>query len=181
MKPAPARKRIAWNAKDMRERGAPDYQEAGERDGADLLEAILDRNNLNQAYKQVKRNHGAPGIDGMTVEEALPWLKEHKGELLESIREIQTPAGAAGGNPQTRWERRKEAGDTDGHRPHHPAGHRAETNTHLGTIVFRRQLRLPSETERPTGHDEGQGICRTGIHTRNRRRPVQILYGHHRP
>lgn len=62
-------------------------REAGERDGADLLEAILDRNNLNQAYKQVKRNHGAPGIDGMTVEEALPWLKEHKGELLGSIRD----------------------------------------------------------------------------------------------
>lgn len=53
----------------------------------DLLEAILDRDNLNRAYKRVKRNHGAPGIDGMTVEEALPWLREHKEELLQSIRE----------------------------------------------------------------------------------------------
>lgn len=59
-----------------------------ERDGAEnLLERILDRNNLNRAYKQVKRNHGAPGIDGMTVEQALPWLKEHRAELLQSIRE----------------------------------------------------------------------------------------------
>ena len=58
------------------------------RDGAiGLLEEILDRDNLNQAYKRVKRNHGAPGIDGMTVEEALPWLKEHKEELLLSIRD----------------------------------------------------------------------------------------------
>lgn len=60
-------------------------REHGERDGADLLERILDRNNLNRAYKQVKRNHGAPGIDGMTVEEALPWLREHREELLNSI------------------------------------------------------------------------------------------------
>lgn len=51
-----------------------DRREGRERDGAsDLLEAILDRNNLNRAYKRVKRNHGAAGIDGMTVEEALPW------------------------------------------------------------------------------------------------------------
>lgn len=65
-----------------------DRREGKERDGAsDLLEAILDRDNLNRAYKRVKRNHGAAGIDGMTVEEALPWLKEHREELLQSIRE----------------------------------------------------------------------------------------------
>ena len=50
-----------------------------------LLERILDRENLNKAYKRVKANKGAPGVDGMTVEEALPWLKEHGKELIESI------------------------------------------------------------------------------------------------
>ncbi len=62
-------------------------QEAKEQDGADLLEKILDRNNLNRAFKQVKSNKGAPGIDGMSVEDALPWLRENKAELLESIRQ----------------------------------------------------------------------------------------------
>ena len=61
--------------------------ETEERDDAgDLLERILDRDNLNRAYRRVKTNKGAPGIDGMTVEEALPWLKEHREELLESLR-----------------------------------------------------------------------------------------------
>ena len=65
-----------------------DRREEKERDGtSDLLEAILDRDNLNRAYKRVRRNHGAAGIDGMTVEEALPWLKEHREELLQSIRD----------------------------------------------------------------------------------------------
>ena len=65
-----------------------DRRDGKERGGArDLMEAILDRNNLNRAYQRVKRNRGAAGIDGMTVEEALPWLKEHKGELLQNIRE----------------------------------------------------------------------------------------------
>ena len=59
-----------------------------ERDSAepDLLGGILERDNLNRAYKRVKANKGAPRVDGMTVEEALPWLKEHKVELLERIR-----------------------------------------------------------------------------------------------
>ena len=59
-----------------------------ERDSAepDLLGRVLNRDNLNGAYRRVKANKGAPGIDGMIVEAALPWLKEHKNELLERIR-----------------------------------------------------------------------------------------------
>lgn len=68
--------------------GAPNVNPRNrkERTSARLLDRILQRDNLNRAYLQVERNHGAPGIDGMTVKEALPWLKEHKEELLESIR-----------------------------------------------------------------------------------------------
>lgn len=62
--------------------------EGKEQDGAgDLLEAILDRDNLNSAYKHVKKNKGAVDIDGMTVEEALSWIEEHKFELLQNIRD----------------------------------------------------------------------------------------------
>ena len=61
-------------------------QKVEERDGADLLEKVLDRDNLNRAFKRVKANKGASGVDGMTVDEALPWLKEHGKELLDSIR-----------------------------------------------------------------------------------------------
>lgn len=59
-----------------------------ERDSAepDLLGEILDRDNLNRAYKRVKANKGAPGVDGMTIKEAFPWLKEHNRELVEQIR-----------------------------------------------------------------------------------------------
>ena len=64
-----------------------DSRELTETGGADLLERILDRHNLNRAYKQVRANHGAPGIDGMSVEDALPWLREHREELLDSIRQ----------------------------------------------------------------------------------------------
>ncbi|MDD5596705.1 MAG: group II intron reverse transcriptase/maturase [Victivallaceae bacterium] len=61
-------------------------QETDLKDGADLFEAILERNNLNRAYKQVKRNDGAPGIDGMSVDQLLKYLREHKESFLESLR-----------------------------------------------------------------------------------------------
>ena len=59
-----------------------------ERDSAepDILGKILDKDNLNRAYKRVKANKGAPGIDGMTIEVALLWLKEHNRELTERIQ-----------------------------------------------------------------------------------------------
>lgn len=51
-----------------------------------LLERILDRKNLNEAFKQVKRNKGAGGVDGMQVDDLLPYLKEHGTEILQSLR-----------------------------------------------------------------------------------------------
>ncbi len=50
-----------------------------------LMEAICDRENLNRAYKRVKANRGAAGVDGMTVGELLAWLAEHKDELIASL------------------------------------------------------------------------------------------------
>ncbi|MDB5311283.1 MAG: group intron reverse transcriptase/maturase [Gemmataceae bacterium] len=50
-----------------------------------LMEEVCQRDNLNQAYDRVKSNKGAPGIDGMTVDGLLPWIREHKQELLSSL------------------------------------------------------------------------------------------------
>jgi len=50
-----------------------------------LMERILTRDNMNQAYRQVVRNKGKHGIDGMTVEELLPYLKENGDQLRKDI------------------------------------------------------------------------------------------------
>ena len=71
----------------------------------DLMERVCERGNLNRAYKRVKGNKGAPGIDGMTVGELYEWLVEHKGALVETLlegsyepqpvlgKEIEKPSG----------------------------------------------------------------------------------------
>jgi len=51
----------------------------------DLMEKICDRANLNQAYKRVKANKGAAGVDGLSVEDLSAWLAAHKTSLIESL------------------------------------------------------------------------------------------------
>lgn len=52
----------------------------------EILDKILSNHNLNEAYLQVYRNKGTNGVDGITVEELKDYLKEHKGEIITSIR-----------------------------------------------------------------------------------------------
>ena len=51
-----------------------------------LLERILDRDNMNNAYLRVKSNKGVGGVDKMSVDELLPYLKENKDNLLRQLR-----------------------------------------------------------------------------------------------
>lgn len=50
-----------------------------ERSGSNalLMEQAVARENALAAFKRVRRNKGSPGIDGMTVEELGPHLREH--------------------------------------------------------------------------------------------------------
>ena len=52
----------------------------------ELIEKILHRDNLNEAFKRVKSNKGTAGIDGITTEELLEHLKENKDKILGQIR-----------------------------------------------------------------------------------------------
>jgi RNA-directed DNA polymerase len=49
------------------------------------MEKVCDRANLNQAYLRVKANKGAPGVDGVNVDELREWLHTHKDELIGSL------------------------------------------------------------------------------------------------
>ncbi len=54
---------------------------------ARLLERILERNNMNRAYKRVKSNKGAAGVDGMEVDAMLKYLKENGEAIMQAIME----------------------------------------------------------------------------------------------
>ena len=71
-----------------------DYSKITEKSGVitdywtdNLLDLILRKENLNKAYKQVKANKGSGGIDGMQVDEILPYLRENQETLIQKIRD----------------------------------------------------------------------------------------------
>ena len=55
--------------------------------GNDLLEKIISKDNLNNAHRRVKANKGSHGIDGMTVDELLQYLKENGQDLRQLLLE----------------------------------------------------------------------------------------------
>lgn len=77
-----------------------------EQGTAMLMEEILDKENLKAALKTVLRNKGAPGVDGMTVEELPGYLKQNwqhlRSLLLEGryapqpVRRVEIPKPGGG-------------------------------------------------------------------------------------
>ena len=51
------------------------------------LEKILEPTNLTEALKQVVSNKGAPGVDGMAVDELEPFIRNHPRVLSQAIRD----------------------------------------------------------------------------------------------
>jgi RNA-directed DNA polymerase len=51
----------------------------------DLLATVLDRPNMLLAYDRVRRNKGAPGVDGLTVGELKAYLKDHWPKHKEAL------------------------------------------------------------------------------------------------
>ena len=58
-----------------------------------LMEEVCDRENLQSAWKRVCRNQGSAGVDGMTIEDAKHYLREHwpsiRSQLLDGTYQPQ--------------------------------------------------------------------------------------------
>ena len=50
-----------------------------------LMEAVVERSNMQSAYERVQANEGAPGVDGLTVAELKPWLKANWAKVRQAL------------------------------------------------------------------------------------------------
>src|SRR5262249_53675271 len=50
-----------------------------------LMEEVCERDNLERAWQRVRENKGSPGGDGMTIDAALDYLREHWPTLREQL------------------------------------------------------------------------------------------------
>ncbi|CAM5198497.1 RNA-directed DNA polymerase OS=Ureibacillus acetophenoni OX=614649 GN=SAMN05877842_1383 PE=3 SV=1 [Ureibacillus acetophenoni] len=62
-------------------------KEVGRQDGIDLIDRVIDSNNLYRACKKVKANKGAPGIDGMTVDELFGHVSKYLPHLKRKLKD----------------------------------------------------------------------------------------------
>ena len=64
-----------------------DFQKGTESSRDRLLEKILQPTNLNNAYRKVKSNKGTGGVDGMSVDELLPFLRDNQVRLIQQLKD----------------------------------------------------------------------------------------------
>ena len=53
--------------------------------GESLIEGVCERENLEQAWQQVRSNQGSPGVDGSTIDETRDYLREHWPAIREQL------------------------------------------------------------------------------------------------
>jgi RNA-directed DNA polymerase len=54
-------------------------------ESVELMEEVLRKENLMRAYKRVKGNKGAAGVDGMTVDELMPYCQAHWNDIKRQL------------------------------------------------------------------------------------------------
>jgi len=58
-----------------------------EQDGINLINKVIDDENLWKAYKKVKANKGAPGVDGITVNELESHMRKYYQALKQKLKD----------------------------------------------------------------------------------------------
>ena len=53
--------------------------------GESLMEEVCERENLEEAWQQVRSNKGSPGVDGRTIDETRDYLREHWPTIREQL------------------------------------------------------------------------------------------------
>ena len=141
-----------------------------------LMEAVVEPGNLKKALARVRRNRGAPGVDGMTVDELGDHLKVHWPEIRSRLL-----AGSYAPQPVRRVEIPKVSGGV----------RRLGVPTVLDRFIQQAvmqvlqeewdprllgcELRVPARTLGPSGGQARAGAHPRGLRHRRRPRPGEVL------
>ena len=140
-----------------------------------LMEEVCQSENLEQAWKRVRRNKGGPGVDGMTIDDTLGYLWEHLPTIRERLLlgtytpqpvkrvEIPKPDGGSGNSASLCRRSPDSTSCTPG------------TSRAMGLDVFRTQLRISSGTFGASGGNSGPAVCRCGLRVCGGYRSGEVL------
>jgi RNA-directed DNA polymerase len=66
----------AWASKEVTKTASPS-----------LMDEVLRKETLTRAWKQARANRGAPGVDGLTIEQFPAWYGEHGAAVMQVLQE----------------------------------------------------------------------------------------------
>ena len=132
-----------------------------------IMEEVCERENCETAWKHVRKNKGGPGVDGMTIDAARDYLREHwpsiRSQLLDGtyqpqpVKRVEIPKPDGGvrklGVPCVVDRLVQQAVLQVLQAP-------------MGSDVFRTQLRVPSGALGPSGGGPGTGVHCRGLRYR---------------
>ena len=138
-KPEPNRKDsggTATNTDEVRQAPTARDEQVGIEEGSQL-ETVLERENVLAAYRRVKANGGAAGIDGMTVEDLMPYCQKHWAASPSGTarRDVPSPTGEESRYSET-GRRDTDVGHPDRDGPDDPTGFASGSATFVGSDVF---------------------------------------------
>ena len=92
----------AEDAEPLMAKPAPESPALAEQQ---LMEEVCDRGNLEGAWKRVRSNKGSPGVDGMTIDAAKDYLREHWPTIRTRLLEGTYHPAVNGSNPEAMAEK----------------------------------------------------------------------------
>ncbi len=117
-----------------------------------LMERIVDPANMRRAWKRVKANQGAPGSDGMTLEDFPTFARLHWPAIRQALLD---------GTYQPKPVRRVSIAKPNG--PGNSTSHRASPHTDIRPDIFRVEFRFSAGTLRPRSSTAGTADYRRGL------------------
>ncbi len=148
-----------------------------------LMEQIVDSANMERAWKKVKANRGAPGLDGVTLDEFFRTFRDKwptvRQQLLDGTyqpeparrKSIPKPDGRA----PTRSVGRASFGHSQCPRKIASASHPSSSDTDLRSGLFRIELRFPTKALRSAGSAASASSHSGRLSSLRRYGPVEIF------
>ena len=143
----------------------------------DLMERVLTPENLRKAWHQVKANHGAPGVDGMTIEDFPAFAREHWPSIRQAMRdETYQPSPVRRTEiPKRHGQGKRRLGHSDRRRSGNPASDGASAGAALRPGLLGVELWLSARALGPPGRQADTGLHQSGLQGRRGHGPGEIL------
>jgi hypothetical protein len=140
------------------------------------MERIVHQANMKTAWKNVKANRGAPGPDGVTLDEFFATFRHHWPEIRRQLLDGTYQPGPARRKsiPKPGWRSAKSR-NSERDRPPDPTSHPASPRADFRPRILGVELRLPTKTSRSRCSEAGTILHPRRLSPMRRYGPLEVF------